>query len=110
MQLNQGQKIKFDSSSPVKATISFNSPFSNDISCFALNANGKLINDDYMKFYNQPVSPKQEVKLVQQKPAQFIFYFSKVYYSIAKFVITFSISYYVTGVTLKDVKNINFKL
>jgi len=110
MQLNQGQKIKFDSSSPVKATISFNSPFSNDISCFALNANGKLINDDYMTFYNQPVSPKQEVKLVQQTPAQFIFDLAKVDDSIAKFVITFSISYGVTGVTLKDVKNIDFKL
>lgn len=110
MQLNQGQKIKFDSSSPVKATISFNSPFSNDISCFALNANGKLINDDYMTFYNQPVSPKQEVKLVQQTPTQFIFDLAKVDDSIAKFVITFSISYGVTGVTLKDVKNIDFKL
>lgn len=34
-----------------------------DISCFALDNKGKLINDDYMVFYNQPVSPCQQIKL-----------------------------------------------
>lgn len=110
MNLVQGQKTKFDSSSPVKATVSFQSSFDNDISCFALDSNGKLINDDYMTFYNQPTSPKQEVKLVQQKPAQFVFDLAKVGDNIAKFVITFSVAYGVTGVTLKDVSAINFNL
>lgn len=110
MQLVQGQKTKFDSSSPVKATVSFQSNFDNDISCFALDNNGKLISDDYMTFYNQPVSPKQEVKLVQEKPAQFVFDLAKVSDNIAKFVITFSISYGVKSVTLKDVSTINFNL
>ena len=34
-----------------------------DIACFALNANNQLINDDYMIFYNQPISPCRGVKL-----------------------------------------------
>lgn len=110
MNLVQGQKTKFDSSAPVKATVSFQSSFDNDISCFALDSNGKLISDDYMTFYNQPASPKQEVKLVQQKPAQFVFDLAKVGDNIAKFVITFSVAYGVNGVTLKDVSTINFVL
>lgn len=35
-----------------------------DISCFALDAAGKLINDDYMVFYNQPTSPCGQIKLI----------------------------------------------
>ena len=34
-----------------------------DISCFALDAAGKLINDDYIVFYNQPTSPCGQIKL-----------------------------------------------
>lgn len=110
MNLSQGQKTKFDSSSPIKATVSFQSSFENDISCFALDNNGKLISDDYMTFYNQTVSPKQEVKLIQEKPAQFLFDLAKVGDNIAKFVITLSISYGVTGLTLKDLVSVNFNL
>lgn len=110
MNLLQGQKIKFDSSSPVKATISFQSPFDNDISCFALDNNGKLINDDYMIFYNQPISPRQEVSLVQQKPAQFVFDLAKVGDHISKFVITLSVAYGINHVTLKDLSTIHFNL
>ena len=110
MNLVQGQKTKIDSSLPVKATISFQSSFSNDISCFALDVNGKLISDDYMTFYNQPVSPKQEVRLIQEKPAQFMFDLSKAGDNIAKFVLTLSISYGVTGVTLKDLGSVLFNL
>lgn len=108
--LVQGQKTKFNSSSPVKATVSFHSSFENDISCFALDNNGKLVSDDYMTFYNQPVSPKGEVQLVNQKPAQFVFDLNKVGDNIAKFVITLSVAYGVHGVTLKDVSKIDFNL
>lgn len=110
MNLSQGQKTKFDSSSPVKATVSFQSNFGNDVSCFALDNNGKLISDDYMTFYNQTVSPKEEVKLIQEKPAQFLFDLAKVGDNISKFVITLSISYGVTGLTLKDLVSVNFNL
>ncbi|WP_182406893.1 VWA domain-containing protein [Psychrobacter sp. GP33] len=39
------------------------SPIEMDISCFALDAAGKLINDDYMVFYNQMSSPCEQIKL-----------------------------------------------
>lgn len=39
------------------------SPIEMDISCFALDAASKLINDDYMVFYNQPTSPCGQIKL-----------------------------------------------
>ena len=39
------------------------SPIEIDISCFALDEAGKLINDDYMVFYNQPSSPCGQIKL-----------------------------------------------
>jgi stress response protein SCP2/uncharacterized protein YegL len=107
MNLTKGQKIKFDSSSPVKVTISFESKFSNDIFCFALNENGKLINDDYMTFYNQPTTPNQEVKLTQENPTQFLFDFSKIDYNISKFVLTLAVSYGINNVTLKDINSIN---
>lgn len=110
MNLVQGQKTKFDSSAPVKATVTFDSQFGNDISCFALDSNGKLISDDYMTFYNQPNSPKGEVKLVQEKPAQFVLDLTKVEDNIAKFVLTLSISYGVDNFTLKDVNSIAFQL
>lgn len=42
-----------------------------DISCFALDAAGKLISDDYMVFYNQRVSPCGQIKLThyQSQPS-----------------------------------------
>lgn len=110
MNLVQGQKTKFDSSAPVKATVSFQSQFGNDISCFALDSNGKLISDDYMTFYNQPVSPKGEVRLVQETPAQFVFDLAKVGDNVAKFVVTLSIAYGINGFTLKDLNSVSFHL
>ncbi|MDV2859857.1 TerD family protein [Psychrobacter sp. CAM01] len=38
-----------------------------DISCFALDAAGKLINDDYKVFYNQPISPCGQINLTHYK-------------------------------------------
>lgn len=40
-----------------------------DISCFALDAAGKLISDDYMVFYNQPTSPCGALKITQYDSA-----------------------------------------
>lgn len=40
-----------------------------DISCFALDAAGKLISDDYMVFYNQPNSPCGALKITQYDSA-----------------------------------------
>ncbi|MGE6442025.1 TerD family protein [Psychrobacter sp. NPDC078409] len=43
-----------DDSAPITLKFICQSPIEMDISCFALDAAGKLTNDDYMVFYNQP--------------------------------------------------------
>lgn len=40
-----------------------------DVSCFALDAAGKLVSDDYMVFYNQPNSPCGALKITQYDSA-----------------------------------------
>jgi len=56
-ELAKGQKIKVDSFLELK--------FDNfyDVSCFCLNSQEKLIDDDHMVFYNQLTSPDNSVKL-----------------------------------------------
>lgn len=56
-ELSQGQKIKVESSLELK--------FDNfyDVSCFCLNSQDKLINDDHMIFYNQMALPDNTVIL-----------------------------------------------
>lgn len=56
-ELTKGQKLKINSSLELK--------FDNfyDVSCFCLDENNKLINDDYMIFYNQLSLPDQTVIL-----------------------------------------------
>lgn len=44
-------------------TFTRKSGISIDISCFALDKDGKLVSDNYMVFYNQPVSPCGAIKL-----------------------------------------------
>ena len=48
---------------PITLKFTRQSQIEMDISCFALDAAGKLINDDYMVFYNQPTSPCGQIKL-----------------------------------------------
>ncbi len=58
--LNQ---LNIDDSKPLTLKFTRQSPIEMDISCFALDAAGKLIHDDYMVFYNQPTSPCGQIKL-----------------------------------------------
>ena len=68
MNLTIGQRLplsqlNIDESSPITLKFTRQSLIEIDISCFALDAAGKLINDDYMVFYNQPTSPCGQIKL-----------------------------------------------
>ena len=68
MNLTIGQRLpisqlNIDETSPITLKFTLQSPIEMDISCFALDAVGKLINDDYMVFYNQPTSPCGQIKL-----------------------------------------------
>ena len=41
-----------------------------DVEAFLLNAEGKVLGDDWFVFYNQPVSPDQAVRLLKPSAAQ----------------------------------------
>ncbi|NRD68981.1 VWA domain-containing protein [Psychrobacter okhotskensis] len=55
--------LAIDDTASITLKFTRQSPIEMDISCFALDAAGKLINDDYMVFYNQPTSPCGQIKL-----------------------------------------------
>lgn len=55
--------LAIDDTVPITLKFTRQSPIEMDVSCFALDAEGKLINDDYMVFYNQPTSPCGQIKL-----------------------------------------------
>ncbi|WP_372887734.1 TerD family protein, partial [Psychrobacter sp.] len=55
--------LAINDTAPITLKFTRQSPIEIDISCFALDAAGKLINDDYMVFYNQPTSPCGQIKL-----------------------------------------------
>ena len=55
--------LAIDDTIPITLKFTRQSPIEMDISCFALDNAGKLINDDYMVFYNQPTSPCGQIKL-----------------------------------------------
>ena len=55
--------LAIDETAPITLKFTRQSPIEMDISCFALDAAGKLINDDYMVFYNHPTSPCGQIKL-----------------------------------------------
>ena len=55
--------LAIDDTAPITLKFTRQSPIEMDISCFALDAAVKLINDDYMVFYNQPTSPCGQIKL-----------------------------------------------
>ena len=55
--------LAIDDTAPITLKFTRQSPIEMDISCFALDAAGKLINDDYMVFYNQPTSPCGQINL-----------------------------------------------
>ena len=56
-------KLDIDEASPITLKFTRQSTIEIDISCFGLDSAGKLINDDYMVFYNQPTSPCGQIKL-----------------------------------------------
>ena len=68
LQLMRGQKIKLADFTPalqLRAGIGANSPaLSFDISCFGVDANGKLSDDRYFVFFNQRTSPEGALRMV----------------------------------------------
>lgn len=73
MQLISGQKLALSQllqqQTQFSIRVVFQAPFELDLSSFALNTQDKLYHDDYMTFYNQPVTPRNEVKYSSQPNA-----------------------------------------
>ncbi len=67
MQIAQGQRIPLSTliqGTDLTLSISMKSPHVIDYVCFGVDANGKLSDDRYMIFFNQPASPCNGVKQV----------------------------------------------
>lgn len=67
MQISQGQRIPLSNliqGQALSLSIQIQSPHTIDMACFGLDADGKLSNDSYMIFFNQPSSPCNSVKQI----------------------------------------------
>ncbi|MBL8152066.1 MAG: tellurium resistance TerZ family protein, partial [Blastocatellia bacterium] len=68
-EFSKGQKSKLTDLTPsttleIGISILFLNPEAVDISCFGVDAEGKLSDENYMIFYNQPASPCGSLKLL----------------------------------------------
>ncbi|SFA69792.1 MULTISPECIES: VWA domain-containing protein [unclassified Bacillus (in: firmicutes)] len=74
--LIRGEKVKlsdFTQASLLQVEVKVQSNLEVDITCFGLNDEKKLVDDRYMIFYNQTVSPAQEVKLLSHQSGSGVF-------------------------------------
>ncbi|WP_248917458.1 VWA domain-containing protein [Pseudomonas entomophila] len=72
MQINQGQRLPLSNliqGQALSFSLSIASPHTVDCACFGLDAQGKLSDDRYMVFFNQPASPCASVR--QVTPGEF---------------------------------------
>lgn len=90
--LSQGQRIAVASFAPsmnITVAIDIAADFSVDLACFGLDAQGKLSDDRYMIFFNQPSSPCGAVRLAS--PKSFSLDLGQVPANIDKLVLTAAI-------------------
>lgn len=65
--LSQGQRVavsKITAATSLKIDIQLPSSLTIDLACFGLDASGKLSDDKYMVFFNQPAAPFDSIRLV----------------------------------------------
>lgn len=113
MSLQKGQKLKLDSNmaaAEIAVHCTVRAPFHIDVSCFGLDVNGKLSDEAYMVFYNQPASPKQEIRLVADVPdSQFLVQLSRLPAQIDKLVFTAAIDP-AHSQTMRELGSLEFRL
>lgn len=89
MQLQRGQKQKLNVQGSVQLSCSYQSNQMIDFSCFGVSQDNKLVNEDYMVFYNQKQSPKGEIRLTNEsKPTTFTMNLSQLPAEASKLVFT----------------------
>ena len=96
MNLQRGMRDKLDkylnTSQPIDVTMDVQGKAIYDFCCFGVDAAGKLSDDEYMVFYNQTSSPKNEIVYsLNGRAATFAVNLSKLPSTIQKLVFTVSI-------------------
>lgn len=97
MDMIRGQKVKIADIMANNTTFSvllqFNAPFALDVSCFGVDSAGKLSDERYMTFFNQPQTPCGGVKLAsnQNNQTRFQINLSQIPPAIEKLVFTAAI-------------------
>lgn len=97
MDMIRGQKVKIAdiiaNHTPFSVLLQFNAPFALDVSCFGVDSAGKLSDERYMTFFNQPQTPCGGVKLAsnQNNQTSFQINLSQIPQSIEKLVFTAAI-------------------
>ena len=113
MSLQKGQKLKLDgnmAAAEIAVHCTVKAPFHIDVSCFGLDAHGKLSDEAYMMFYNQTASPKDEVRLVADVPdSQFMVQLSRLPAQIDKLVFTAAIDP-AHSQTMRELGSLEFRL
>lgn len=110
MQMQKGQKQKIEQQGSVKVSCSYKSSLNIDFSCFGVNQDNKLVDENYMIFYNQPESPNKEIRLTNiEKPTVFEIKLNQLPLSASKLVITAALDSANTA-TMKSLESMTFKL
>ena len=113
MSLQKGQKLKLDSNmvaADLTVSCTVKAPFHIDVSCFGLDANGKLSDDAYMVFYNQTASPKEEIRLLADVPdSRFMLQLARLPAQIDKLVFTAAIDP-AHSQTMRELGSLEFRL
>ena len=113
MSLQKGQKLKLDSdmvAADLTVSCTVKAPFHIDVSCFGLDANGKLSDEAYMVFYNQTASPKEEIRLLADVPdSQFMVQLARLPARIDKLVFTAAIDP-AHSQTMRELGSLEFRL
>lgn len=113
MSLQKGQKLKLDSSTvaaDITVRCTLKAPFHIDVSCFGLDAHGKLSDEAYMVFYNQTASPKEEIRLLADVPdSRFMVQLARLPAQIDKLVFTAAIDP-AHSQTMRELGSLEFRL
>ncbi|MDI7742468.1 VWA domain-containing protein [Lysinibacillus fusiformis] len=108
--LVQGANTAIAADSAVEIIVEWSSSHTLDVSCFLVQADGKVPSDDYMIFYNQPTDPESMIQLQDTAPTTITFSLSLHALQQSKIQkCVFAVTLDGPG-TLKEVKNLQISV